>query len=173
MKKFLALVAIATLSFNAFAHGPTPQKSDNRIIIKADPAKVWAVVKDFNGVDKWLPSVKSIATEKKGEDSFRELTLNDGKVVKERLKNIDDGKMKIKYEIVDGAPVSNHSGWISVKAGPEAGESTVRHFVRFYRFYPQNPPIPEGQDDASAVKFIADTYEPGLEELKKVLENPK
>jgi hypothetical protein len=75
--------------------------------------------------------------------------------------------------VIEGGPVSNYNPYISVKKGPNAGESEVRYFHRFYRFYPQNPPIPEGQDEAAAIKFVEDTYGPGLENLKKVLENTK
>lgn len=173
MKKFLALVAFATLSFNAAAHGPTPQKSDNRITIKADPAKVWAIVKDFGGIQKWTPSVEKVSVQKKGKTTVRELTLKSGKVVTEKLTSLDDNGMKIKYAIVQGAPVSNHSAWLKVYKGKNAGESEVRQFIRFYRFYPQNPPIPAGQDDESAVEFVKETYEPSLQALKELVEGSK
>ncbi|MEE9331080.1 MAG: SRPBCC family protein [Methylophilaceae bacterium] len=173
MKKFLALIALAAFSVTAFAHGPTPQKIDNRIVIKAEPAKVWAMVKDIANVQAWLPTVESAKVEKKGADTFRTLTLKNGGKVIERVKSIDDDNMKVKFEVIEGVPASNYNPYISVKKGPNAGESEVRYFHRFYRFYPQNPPIPEGQDEAAAIKFIEDTYGPGLENLKKVLENSK
>lgn len=173
MKKFLALIALAAFSFNAAAHGPTPQKLDDRIVIKAEPAKVWAMVKDFGKAEAWMPAVASTKTEKKGADTFRTLTLKSGGKVTERIKNIDDANMKIKFVFINGGPVTNFSPYISVTAGPGAGESSVRYFHRFYRFFPNNPPIPEGQDDASAVKFVKETYGSSLENLKKVLENSK
>ena len=82
--------------------------------------------------------------------------------------------MKIKYEIVGGiAPVSDYNAWMQVKQGPNAGESTVRWFGRFYRVYKLNPPIPEGQDDETAINFITGVFDSGLANLKKVLENSK
>ncbi|MEO1947570.1 MAG: SRPBCC family protein, partial [Methylophilaceae bacterium] len=60
MKKFLALIAMAVFSVSAAAHGPTPQKIDDRIIIKAEPAQAWAMIKDYKNVQKWLPTVKSV-----------------------------------------------------------------------------------------------------------------
>jgi len=173
MKKFLALIAMAVFSVSAAAHGPTPQKIDDRIIIKAEPAKAWAMIKDYENVQKWLPTVKSVKVEKKGADTFRTLTLKNGGKVKERIKSVDDKNMKIKFEVIEGGPFSNYNPYISVKAGPNAGESEVRFFHRFYRQFPNNPPIPEGQDEAAAIQFIADTYTPGNENLKKVLENSK
>lgn len=173
MKKFLTLFALAAFSLTAAAHGPTPQKIDEKIVIKAEPAKVWAMVKDYENVQKWLPTVESVKIEKKGNNIFRHLSLKSGGKVKEAIKEVDDDGMKIKFEVLEGGPFTNYNPYISVKEGPGAGESTVRYFHRFYRYYPQNPPIPEGQDEAAAIKFVKDTYGPGLENLKKVLENSK
>jgi hypothetical protein len=173
MKKFLALIALAAFSLNAAAHGPTPQKVDDRIVIKAEPAKVWAMVKDYGKAEAWVPTVASTTTEKKGNDILRTLTLKNGGKLTERVKSIDDADMKIKFEFVNGGPVTNYNPYISVTPGPGAGESTVRYFHRFYRFFPNNPPIPEGQDDESAVKFVKDTFGTALPNLKKVLENSK
>lgn len=174
MKKFLALIALATLSFNAAAHGPTPQKVEKTITIKAEPAKVWAMVKDFGGLHKWLPPVASTKLETKGKDTFRTLTLKDGGEIVEKLRSADDSSMKIKYEIVSGvAPVADYVSTIKVDTGPGAGESTVTWVGRFYRTYKLNPPIPAGQDDETAVKFVEGVYDSGLPNLKKVLESSK
>ncbi len=174
MKKFLALIALAALSFNATAHGPSPQKVEKSIVIKAAPAKVWAMVKDFGNLHAWLPLVASTKLEKKGEDTFRILTLKDGGVINERLKGFDDAAMKIKYEIISGvAPIKDYNSFIVVTTGPGAGESTVTWTGRFYRLYSLNPPIPPGQDDETAIKFVNYFYDAGLPNLKKVLENSK
>ncbi|MDG1074771.1 MAG: SRPBCC family protein [Methylophilaceae bacterium] len=173
MKQFLALIAMAVFSLSAIAHGPTPQKIDNRVIIKAEPAKVWAMVKDYENVQKWLPTVKSVSVEKKGADIVRTIVLKNGIKLKDKIKQVDDANMKIKFEVIEGGPFSNYNPYISVDKGSNAGESEVRFFHRFYRQYPNNPPIPEGQDEASAIKFINDTFVPGNENLKKVLENAK
>ena len=173
MKKFLALIALAAFSVSAAAHGPTPQKIDDRIVIKAEPAKVWAMIKAFDKAEAWMPTVASTKVEKKGADTLRTITLKSGGKVTERIKEVDDTEMKVKFEFVNGGPVTNYNPYISVTAGPGAGESSVRYFHRFYRFFPNNPPIPAGQDDASAVKFVEDTYGSSLENLKKVLENSK
>lgn len=172
MKKFLTMFALAAFSATAFAHGPTPQKIDERITIKAEPAKVWAMVKDYENVQKWLPTVKDVKIEKKGGEIYRILNLKNGGKVKEHVKSVDDAKMKIKFEVLEGGPFTNYNPYITVKA-KGAGESEVRFFHRFYRYFPQNPPIPEGQDEAAAHKFVEDTYLPGIENLKKVLESSK
>lgn len=179
MKKIIALLAIAMLPLAASAHGPSPQKVEKSVTIKADPAKVWAIVKDFGGLHKWLPPVASTKVEqKKDEDgnmaTFRQLTLKDGGIINEKLGNINEADMKIKYYIVDGVlPVSGYNATMTVKAGPGAGETTVTWMARFYRKYVLNPPIPAGQDDESALKAVNGVFDAGLPNLKKVAEGAK
>lgn len=174
MKKFLTLLALATFSLTAAAHGPTPQIVKKTITIKAPPAKVWAMVKDFGNVQLWLPPVASTKLEKKGDETYRTLTLKDGGVINEHLKEVDDSIMKLKYEIVGGvAPVADYNSYMKVSKGPGADESTVTWGSTFYRTYKLNPPIPAGQDDETAVKFVEGVYDAGLPNLKKVLENSK
>jgi hypothetical protein len=176
MKKMFAIIVAAMLPLTVLAHGPSPQKVEKEIVIEADPAKIWAIVKDFGNMQKWHPLVASDKLETKkdenGQDTtFRLLTLKDGGTIYERLKSADDADMKLKYEIIEGVlPVSDYNATMTVKAGPGAGQSTVTWMARFYRVYRLNPPIPPGQDDESAVKAITGVFEAGLPSLKKVAE---
>jgi hypothetical protein len=171
MKKLLAIMAALMLPLTAAAHGPSPQKVEKEIVIKAEPAKVWAIVKDFGNPQKWLPPVASTKLETKGADTFRTLTLKDGGTILERLKSSDDTDMKLKYEIIEGVlPVGDYNATMTVKAGPGAGETTVVWMARFYRKYRLNPPIPAGQDDESAVKAVTGVFDAGLPGLKKLAE---
>ncbi|OAM51392.1 MxaD protein [Methylovorus sp. MM2] len=176
MKKLLTLIAMAALPLTAAAHGPSPQKVEKEIIIKAEPAKVWALVKDFGGWQKWHPAVASTKIEVKKDDNgddatFRTLTLKDGGTIVEKLRSSDDTSMVIKYEIESGVlPVSDYYSVFSVKPGENAGETKVTWMGRFYRVYKLNPPIPEGQDDESAIKAVTGMYDSGLAALKKIAE---
>ena len=176
MNKFLALLALATftaLPLTAAAHGPTQQKVEKSIVIKAPPAKVWAMVKDFGNMHAWHPAIASTKLEKKGEETHRTLTLKSGGDINEKLRSVDDKDMKLKYEITGGvAPVADYNAVMTVTAGPAAGESTVTWVGRFYRTYKLNPPIPAGQDDETALKFVTGVFD-GLTNLKKVLEGSK
>lgn len=173
MKKLLILMA-ALLPLGAAAHGPSPQKVEESVSIKAPPAKVWALVGDFDGWSKWHPAIQSSKAEAKGADRFRLLTLKGGGTLKERLKEKDDAGMRLKYEIVEGVlPVSDYYSVITVSPGASANESTVKWLGRFYRKYKLNPPIPPGQDDESAIKAVQGVYQPGLANLKKIAETGK
>lgn len=174
MKRLLASIAVAMLPFTAAAHGPSPQKVEKSVTIKAEPAKVWALVKDFGNMQKWHPAVASTKLEKKGDETFRLLTLKDGGTIYEKLRAADDAGMQLKYEIVEGVlPVADYYSVMTVKPGPGAGETTVTWMGRFYRVYKLNPPIPAGQDDESALKAVNGVYDAGLANLKKVAEGQK
>lgn len=178
MRKFLALIALSLstslVSFTAAAHGPSPLKVDKSITIKAEPAKVWALVKDFGNMQKWHPSVTSTKLEKKGEETFRTLTLKDGGTVVEKLRSADDGDMKIRYEIVSSQlPLTDFNAFIVVTKGAKPGESNVQWVGRFYRLYKLNPPIPAGQDDETALNAINGIFDAGLAGLQKAAESSK
>lgn len=147
MKQLLAILAALTLPFSAAAHGPSPQKVEKTITIKAEPAKVWAVLKDPANLAKWHPNAAGA-----------------------KFKSADDADMKYKYEILEGIPAADYNAFLTVKAGPGAGESTVTWVARFYRVYKLNPPIPAGQDDETAVKSVNELMDKGLPALKKAAE---
>lgn len=179
MKKILALLALSLVATTAAAHGPTPQKVEKSITIKADPAKVWALVKDFGNMQKWHPAVVTDKVSQKKDENgdmatYRALALKGGGVINEKLRSIDDAGMKLKYEIVDSPlPLTDYNSTITVAKGEAAGETTVTWVGRFYRIYKLNPPIPAGQDDATAVASVTGIYDAGLANLKKVAESSK
>ena len=76
MKKVIALIAMAILPLTASAHGPSPQKVEKEIVIKADPAKVWALVKDFGNLQKWHPAVASTKLETKKDENGDDQTYS-------------------------------------------------------------------------------------------------
>ena len=171
MKKLLVLASLALLPLTAAAHGPSPQKVEKTVIIKAEPAKVWAIVKDFGAIDKWHPAVASVKVEKKDGETYRHLKLKDGGTILEKLRSADDESMQLKYEIVKSTlPFTDYYAVMKVKPGANPGETNVTWMGRFYRVYKLNPPIPAGQDDATAVAAVTGIYDAGLANLKKVAE---
>ena len=92
----LLLVPAAALA----AHGTTPLKVVEEIEIDAQPAKVWAIVADFQNWT-WLPGVAEI--EGTGgntpDQAKRRLTLNDGGVIEESLTKFDAERMSLGYHV--------------------------------------------------------------------------
>ena len=143
MRKFILALVTLLFSMSIFAHGPTPQKVQESITVNVAPAKVWSTIKDFSDFKKIM-----------------------------KTRSFDDEIMKIKYEMLkkDG-PFSDYNAYIIVKKGANDNESVIQWTARFYRTYKLNPPIPEGQDDETAVAAVKKIVEPGLASLKKALES--
>ena len=143
MRKFILALTTLLFSMSIFAHGPTPQKVQESITVNVAPARAWLTIKDFSDFKKIM-----------------------------KTRSFDDEIMKIKYEMLktDG-PFSDYNAYIIVKKGTNDNESVIQWTARFYRVYKLNPPIPEGQDDATAVAAVKNIVGPGLANLKKVLES--
>ncbi len=177
MKQWLILLAAASLfPLSAAAHGPSPQKVVKEVVIKAEPAKVWAVVKDFGGIHKWHPAVADTKLEQRKDNesdamlTHRILTLKDGGSIVEKLREANDADMKLDYKMVEGTiPVSNYRAVMQVKAGPGAGESTLTWTGRFYNKANSMEAKP-GEDNPTANAAINGIYDAGIEGLKKLLE---
>jgi len=143
MRKFILALVTLLFSMSIFAHGPTPQKVQESITVNVAPARAWLTIKDFSDFKKIM-----------------------------KTRSFDDEIMKIKYEMLktDG-PFSDYNAYIIVKKGANDNESVIQWTARFYRTYKLNPPIPEGQDDATAVAAVKKIVKPGLARLKKALES--
>ena len=143
MRKFILALTTLLFSMSIFAHGPTPQKVQESITVNVAPARAWLTIKDFSDFKKIM-----------------------------KTRSFDDEVMKIKYEMLkkDG-PFSDYNAYIIVKKGANDNESVIQWTARFYRTYKLNPPIPEGQDDATAVAAVKKIVKPGLARLKKALES--
>lgn len=177
MKLFSAMLAIACMfPFAASAHGPSPQKVVKEVVIKAEPARVWAAIKDFGGIGKWHAAVADIKVEaRKDAESdatltHRTITFKDGLGIVEKMREASDADMKLDYKMVEGTiPVSNYRAVMQVKAGPGAGESTLTWTGRFYNKANSMEAKP-GEDNPTAVAAINGIYDAGLAGLKRMLE---
>lgn len=178
MKQYLILLAtICLFPLNASAHGPSPQKIVKEVVIKAEPAKVWAALKDFGGIGKWHPAVAEVKLEERKDNesdavlTHRIITLKDGGSIVEKLREAIDAEMKLDYKMVEGTvPVSNYRAVMQVKAGPGSGESTLTWTGRFYNKANSMEAKP-GEDNPTANAAINGIYDAGLAGIKKYLEN--
>jgi Polyketide cyclase / dehydrase and lipid transport len=171
--RLTAALAVLALVGAASAHGPTRQKVRESIEINAPPAKVWAVIGNFQDMG-WLPAVSKTEGEKGNEiGATRRLTLSTGATVDEELYKYDAEKVSYSYRItavdVKVLPVTNYSSTLTVSPGADGKGSLVEWGGAFYRGYPNNDPPPELSDEA-AIKAVSGLYREGLEALKKKVE---
>ncbi|MFG2139438.1 SRPBCC family protein [Streptomyces sp. NPDC048650] len=105
-------------------------------VIPADPASVWHVVRNFDGLPAWQPGVTHSAL---GEGDAgdrvggtRTLRLADRSTVTESLVALDDHRRSLTYEIVESPyPVRSYRSTIRVLPLTTTGESFVLWSLRF------------------------------------------
>jgi len=171
----IAAGLLVALPGMAWAAKPGYLHVNESVEINAPPAKVWSLVKDWNGLHKWHPAfsnteIKSGANNKVG--AVRTLTLADGGAqFDEELDGFSDKKRKYSYRIITDSPlpVSDYSSTILVKSVKgDKGKSVLVWKGKFKRKVADNPPA--GQDDAGAKKTIIGAYQAGLQNVKKLAE---
>lgn len=176
MRSIWILAAALLMPSIALAHGPSPQKIVKEIVIKAEPAKVWAILKDFGAIAQWHPDVAGIkVAELKDNESdatlmHRAIQFKDGTNITEKLREAKDDELKLDYKMVDGTvPVSNYRAVMQVKPGASAGESVLTWTGRFYNMA-NSMEAPPGKDNPTAVAAINKIYDAGLDGIKRYLE---
>ncbi|NOT12828.1 MAG: SRPBCC family protein [Methylococcaceae bacterium] len=175
--KFILIALLSSLLFplSTLAHGPTPQKAKESIVINASVEAVWNAVKQFDAIANWHPDVKASAGDGKHESGgIRTITLqNNGQLIEELdYYNDQDHEYnyRLKTENVKAFPTSSYSISLQVKAGDDAGHSEVLLKSRFYRGDTGNSP-PENLNDEAAVAAMNQFFKNGLAGLKQKLEN--
>lgn len=104
-------------------------------IIDAPIEKVWGVMRDFNDMPSYHPSIHKSIIE--GEDAsdrvgcVRRLTLAEG-FVRERLLCMDDGNYAFTYEIIEGTlPVRGYVAGVRLHRVTEANRTFAEWWADF------------------------------------------
>lgn len=165
---YLVLAATMFAASPVAAHGPTPQKAEEKISIAAKPDKVWAVIKEFANFAEWNPAITKCQAEGgNAPGATRVITLKSGGELTEGLDEYSDKDMMYAYRLskenVEIFPVSFYSATITVR--PAGDGSEVEWIGRFYRGDTNNEP-PENLNDAAAVKAMQDFMRAGLDGIK-------
>jgi hypothetical protein len=136
--------------------------------VKASPKKVWALVKNFDGLHKWHPAFKDDVI-KSGKNNvkgaMRTLTLGSGESFDEQLLAFDDKKMLYKYKIVGDSPfpVVNYYSTMHVTKGKSGGAKVI------WQGTFNNKPG-SGKSDEEVVEMLNGAYKAGLDNVKTLAE---
>ena len=122
------------------------------VSIDRSPDDVWKLVREFGGLDTWMPGVETCVV----DGDVRTIGLM-GIEIKEQLRGIDDTARRISYSVVE-SPMSNmESHQATIAVDPEGNGSHVTWTV-------------EVAPDELLGLFVP-VYEGSVVELKKKLEN--
>lgn len=135
----------------------------NRLI--AAPAdQVWALVRDFAGLERWLPSLPSPVemTGDPGRPGAERAFRQSGEIfVVERLVTLNDEARTTSYSIVKSpAPMSAHLATISVTEQPDGA------LVEWQAEFDAEEQVAEMLGAA----MVSGTFEPGLQHLAAICE---
>jgi mxaD protein len=157
----------------AIAAPPHPLRVVQSVEIKAPAEKVWATVKDFDGLNKWHPgfSADELVSGSNGKaGAVRKLTIKDGPSLTERLLHYDEAQHSYRYMILESPlPITRYRSTIAVRPGKEGMTRVIWSGTFMRKNTSDNPP--EAESDAGAIKLVKGVYRGGLDNLKKMLEH--
>jgi mxaD protein len=163
--RLITAILAAMIATTAYAHGPTPRKTDESIVVNAMPDVLWQKISEPCAIASWHPEVaKCEAADKK-----RTLTLKNGAQLVEEVDEVATQDMTIAYRLssevdIAALPVSSLTGKIKIQ--PKADGTHITWMARYYRAFTGNEP-PEGQDDEAAQAAVDAYVKAGLEGLTK------
>jgi hypothetical protein len=177
----ITLSALLMLPVSLFAKEDTAKPTKvaklaviETIEITAPRDKVWAIVKDWDGLHTWHPAFSAdVLTRGKNNTpmTVRTVTLKDsGASFDETLDEFDAKRMYYNYRIIGDSPlpVTHYTANISVKSGETKATSILTWQGSFKRKTLVDPP--PGEDDEGVKKFISGAYRAGLDNVKKIAE---
>lgn len=139
-------------------------------VIDAPIDEVWAILRDFNGHDRWHPAVAvSRIEERRGSDEIgcvRDFALKQGGAIREQLLSLSDRDYSFTYCILD-APIPLEGYVATVRLKPITdGNRTFWHWQSEFR-----PPL---EREAELSRMVGeDIYEGGFAAIKAILARQK
>lgn len=166
--KSMVTVLMLLVAFPAAAHGPTPRKTDESMLVNAAPEAVWKKLSEPCAITTWHQDVAECTS---SSPLKRTLTLKNGGVLEEGVDELLPVEMVLSYRLngdidIKALPVSSMSGRIKLKA--EGDGVRVSWMARYYRAFTGNEP-PPGQDDEAAQSAVDAYVKSGLEGLKTLM----
>ncbi len=124
--------------------------------LPVDAKQVWEAIGNFNALPSWHPAIESSELEDGG--AVRRLTVMGGGEIVEKLVARDDEELTYTYSVVSSPlPVINFSATLKVTPN-ESGGADVEWSGEFE----------PAQGVPDAAKAVQDSYQAGIENLKKM-----
>ena len=135
-----------------------PLMVEEKVIVSAPAKAVWALIGGFHVLDRWHPAVTQTTLIGTGKNigDIRDLTLDNGQHVIERLEMYDETAMAFQYEIMKSPlPIADYHAVITVES-VERNKAEVTWRSNFTAV---------GASDEEAKSIISGIYVAGLNSL--------
>ena len=133
-------------------------KVTDRIDASAD--EVWALVRDFGGIQKYAAGVESCTVEGEGIGAVRTIGMPGGFSLQERLEAFDDPGRTLQYAIIGDTPLP-FTDYLSTIRLSEDGDGTAIEWSSTFE--------PTGVPAEQAGQIIEGIYTGGIAGLKSAL----
>jgi hypothetical protein len=162
-----SVLAAACLLATSFAFSAAAVEVSQEMKTTAPPGKVWALIKDFDGIATWLPPAASSPADNGNKiGSVRTITLKapGNPTVVEKLTKYAAARRSYSYDIVQVdpkvVPVVNYHSTITVLSDGH-GSKVV---------WSGDFDAPPGGDENASAKAVVGIYRAGLDNIKAVVE---
>lgn len=127
--------------------------------IAAPAERVWDVLSDFGGVDRWFPGAKEVRVEGAGVGALRRVPVGTAEIV-ERLESLEPEARRFSYSIVEAPmPVEDYLATVAVSDLGE-GRCVVDWVTTFRAVGVPEDPVAKGLEGA---------YRTGLQNVAKLV----
>lgn len=173
MNRLITLLIVLLLAPVSFAADRPLLTVSETIVIQAPPAKVWNIIKAFDGIPTWIPLIEKceLVEGSNGKvGAIRALTLKGGTVAHEELVAYREQDMTFSYALYPGpVPLDDYVATTSVRPNVAGSGSVIVWVSNFRRKnFLANPP--EGESDATLIKLISGVYQEALQKAKQLAE---
>ena len=121
------------------------------VSIDRSPDEVWKVVREFGGLDEWMPGVETCTV----DGDVRTIGMM-GIEVKEQLRRLDDSARRLSYSVIESPMGNLESHLVTIAVEPEGTGSHVTWSVEV---------VPD-----ELLALFLPIYEGSVVELKKKIE---
>ncbi len=142
-------------------------KVERSTVIDAPVSEVWAILRDFNGHDRWHPAVAHSRLEDGRRDTqigaVRSFALSGGESLREQLLSLSDKDRSFRYAIVESEiPLQGYVAEVKLKPVTDGNRTFWSWSSRFN--------TPPGQEDELAELVARNVYEAGFKAIRARVE---
>ena len=128
--------------------------------IEADADAVWALFRDFGGVDRFAQGIERCTVEGEGVGAVRTLAMPGGLELQERLEAFDDGGRTFQYAIIGASPLPADEYLSTVRVSADGDGCRIDWSSTFQ---------PRGAPEEQVRTIVEGIYKSGIAGIRKTL----